>query len=112
MQNAEGRMQNEDAGRSGLRSAFCILASALLLLAAGCAETTWQQHQPAADDPPFGGGFEASRRPGYREPPFDPNSRRTEWRPVWRGDNGAPETRVNTGGGTSGPDARVDRRTP
>lgn len=110
-------MQNEGARRTGLRSAFCILASALLLLVAGCAETRLEQRQPTADDPPFGGGFEASRRPDYREPPFDPNSRRTELRPVWRGDNGAPETRVNTGGGPAaggtndGPDARVDRRT-
>jgi hypothetical protein len=83
----------------------------------GCSgDMRWQQHQPTADDPPFGGGFEASRRPGYQEPPFDPNSRRTELRPVWRGDNGAPETRVNTGGGPagstqSGTDARIDRRT-
>ncbi|MEA2736483.1 MAG: hypothetical protein QOE14_2934 [Humisphaera sp.] len=76
----------------------------------GCADTQWEQRQPTANDPPFGGGFEASRRPGYREPPFDPNSRRTELRPVWRGDNGAPETRVNTGG-SDGPDASVDRRT-
>ena len=74
------------------------------LFGAGCAETTWQQRQPTADDPPFGGGFEASRSPGYREPPFDPNSRRTEIRPVWRGDNGAPETRV---GGGAAPDARM-----
>ena len=101
-------MQNEGGGRIALRSAFCILASAFLLL--GCAETQWQQKQPTASDPPFGGGFPAADRPGYREPPFDPNSRRTELRPVWRGDNGAPETRVNTGG-VSGPDARVDRPT-
>ena len=86
---------------------------ALMLVAVpllGCAETRWEQRQPTADDPPFGGGVEASRRPGYREEPFDPNSRRTELRPVWRGDNGAPETRTNTGG-LSGPDARIDRRT-
>ena len=106
-------MQNGGARRIGLRSAFCILTSALLL---GCAETKWEQHQPTANDPPFGGGFAASDRPDYREPPFDPNSRRTELRPVWRGDNGAPETRTNTGGspagGTNGgPDARIDRRT-
>ena len=81
------------------------------LALAGCAETSWQQHQPTADDPPFGGGFESSRRPGGADDPMDPNLRRTELRPVWRGDNGAPETRVNTGGAASGPDARVDRRT-
>ena len=105
-------MQNEGARPSGLRSAFCVLTSAFLLLVVGCSETQWQQRQPTASDPPFGGGFEASRGPGYREPPFDPNSRRTEIRPVWRGDNGAPETRVNTGGGGGGaPDARLDRRT-
>ena len=80
--------------------------AALILVVAmlGCADTQWQQSQPTADDPPFGGGFEASRRPGYREPPFDPNARRTEIRPVWRGDNGAPETRV---GGGAAPDARI-----
>ena len=99
-------MQNDGAGPSGLRSAFRILTSAFLLVIVGCAETRLEQRQPTADDPPFGGGFEASRSPNYREPPFDPNSRRTEIRPVWRGDNGAPETRVG-GGGTS-PDARVN----
>jgi hypothetical protein len=70
----------------------------------GCSETTWQQRQPTASDQPFGGGFAAADRPGYREPPFDPNSRRTEVRPVWRRDNGAAETRV---GGSSAPDARI-----
>jgi len=111
-------MQNEGAGQSGLRSAFCVLTSALLLLllVAGCAETTWQQHQPTQSDPPFGGGFSSSNRPGGADDPMDQNLRRTELRPVWRGDNGAPETRVNTGGGpaggtSDGPDARVDRRT-
>jgi hypothetical protein len=63
-----------------------------------------QQRQPTASDPPFGGGFPAADRPDYREPPFDPNSRRTEVRPVWRGDNGVPETRV---GGAGAPDARI-----
>jgi hypothetical protein len=81
-----------------------------MIVLLGCAETRIEQRQPTANDPPFGGGFAASDRPSYREPPFDPNSRRTELRPVWRGDNGAPETRVNTGG-VSGPDARVDRPT-
>ena len=103
-------MQNEGVARSGLRFAFCVLTPALLLLLAGCAETRLEQRQPTAADPPFGGGFAASDRPGYREPPFDPNARRTELRPVWRGDNGAAETRVNTGGGGA-PDARLDRRT-
>jgi hypothetical protein len=98
------------------RNVLRISCLALLALGAGCAETTWQQHQPTANDPPFGGGFEASRRPGYQDPPFDPNSRRSELRPVWRGDNGAPETRLNTGGSPagstqSGTDARIDRRT-
>ena len=97
------------AGSMDLQRVARTFAVAVLALA-GCAETRLEQRQPTPDDPPFGGGFEASRRPGYREPPFDPNSRRTELRPVWRGDNGAPETRVNTGG-SDGPDARIDRRT-
>jgi hypothetical protein len=91
-----------------------LLSLLALITLLGCAETRSEQRQPTANDPPFGGGFAASDRPGYREPPFDPNSRRTEWRPVWRGDNGAPETRVNVNnntGGMSGPDARIDRRT-
>jgi len=95
-----------------VRRAPLILVLSLPLL--GCAETRIEQRQPTANDPPFGGGFAAADRPSYREPPFDPNSRRTEWRPVWRGDNGAPETRVNVNnntGGMSGPDARIDRRT-
>ena len=84
----------------------------LLGTAIGCAETRWEQHQPTQSDAPFGGGFESSRRPGGGDDPTDPNLRRTEFRPVWRGDNGAPETRVNTGmEGASGPDARIDRRT-
>ena len=74
------------------------------VVSAGCSETTWQERQPTAGDPPFGGGFPAADRPGYREPPFDANSRRTEIRPAWRGDNGAPETRV---GGGQAPDARI-----
>jgi hypothetical protein len=85
----------------------------LFILAAtlGCAETRWEQRQPTQSDAPFGGDFESSRRPGGADDPMDPNLRRTELRPVWRGDNGAPETRVNTGGAASGSDARVDRRT-
>jgi hypothetical protein len=94
-----------------------------LAVSLGCADTRWEQRQPTQSDPPAGGGFESSRRPGGADDPLDPNLRRTEWRPVWRGDNGAPETRVNTGGGGpvgsnpaagggggAGPDARIDRR--
>jgi hypothetical protein len=78
----------------------------------GCAETRWEQRQPTQSDPPFGGGFESSHRPGGGDDPMDQNLRRTELRPVWRGDNGAPETRINnSGGAASGPDARLDRRT-
>ena len=85
----------------------------LLGVALGCAETRWEQHQPTQSDPPFGGGFASSNRPGGADDPMDENLRRTEFRPVWRGDNGAPETRVNTGGAATsgGPDARIDRRT-
>ena len=74
------------------------------MVSLGCSETTLQQRQPTANDPPFGGGFPAANRPSYREAPFDPNSRRTEIRPVSRVDNGAPETRVDGGGA---PDARI-----
>ena len=76
----------------------------VLLLVAGCAETKWEQRQPTQNDPPFGGGFESSHRPGGSDDPMDQNLRRSEIRPVWRGDNGAPETRV---GGGAAPDARV-----
>jgi hypothetical protein len=112
MQNTERGMQNENVGRIGLRSAFCILTSALLLLGIGCAETRWQQRQPTQEDPPFGGGFPSSHRPGGEDDPMDRNLRRTEIRPQWRGDNGAPETRVNTAGDTpTGGDSRLDTRT-
>ena len=93
-----------------------VVLLSLVIATLGCAETRWEQHQPTQTDPPFGGGFPASDRPGGADDPLDPNLRRTELRPVWRGDNGAPETRVNTGGGPAGgiqggPDARIDRRT-
>jgi hypothetical protein len=86
----------------------------VLVTLLGCAETRWEQQQPTQSDPPFGGGFASSNRPGGGDDPMDQNLRRTEFRPVWRGDNGAPETRVNVNnntGGMSGPDARIDRRT-
>ena len=86
----------------------------VLVTLLGCAETRWQQSQPTQKDPPFGGGFASSNRPGGGDDPMDQNLRRTDFRPVWRGDNGAPETRVNVNnntGGMSGPDARIDRRT-
>jgi hypothetical protein len=92
-----------------MRASWATLLFGLMIV--GCAETRWEQQQPTQNDPPFGGGFESSRRPGGGDDPMDPNLRRQELRPVWRGDNGAPETRVNTGGAASGPDARVDRRT-
>jgi hypothetical protein len=88
---------------------FILLLGAVLIV--GCSETSVQQRQPTANDPPFGGGFPAAERPSYREPPFDPNSRRTEIRPVWRGDNGAPETRVG-GIGAAAPDARITTGQP
>jgi hypothetical protein len=62
------------------------------------------QRQATEHDTPFGGGFPADHRPGGD--PFDAASRRNEVRLDWRGDNGAPETRVNTGG-----DSRIDTRT-
>ena len=77
----------------------------LALLSLGCADMQWGQRQPTQNDAPFGGGFESSRRPGGSDNPLDPNLRRSEIRPTWRGDNGAPETRI---GGGSGPDARID----
>ena len=82
-----------------MRFALLILVLSLL----GCSDTTWQQRRPTQDDPPFGGGFPSSHRPGGADDPMDPNRRRTEIRPQWRGDNGAPETRVKTGG-----DSRLD----
>jgi len=89
-----------------------LLPLIVLVTLLGCAETRWQQSQPTQKDPPFGGGFASSNRPGGGDDPMDQNLRRTDFRPVWRGDNGAPETRVNPNtGGMSGPDARIDRRT-
>jgi len=84
------------------RIALPILACLVL----GCADTRWEQRQPTQDDPPFGGGFPSSHRPGGEDDPADANLRRTEIRPQWRGDTGVPETRVNTGG-----DTRLDTRT-
>jgi hypothetical protein len=65
--------------------------------------------QATANDTPFGGGFPPSQRPDGD--PFGRESRRTEIRFDTRGDNGAPETRVNTGGDTrvANPDARLYR---
>ena len=78
----------------------------LLGVMLGCSDTTWQQRQPTQEDPPFGGGFPSSHRPGGADDPMDANLRRSEIRPQWRGDTGVPETRVNTGG-----DTRLDTRT-
>ena len=61
----------------------------------GCADTQWVQRQPGPNDPPAGGGFPASHRPGGEDDPMDSNRRRTEIRPQWRGDNGVPETRID-----------------
>lgn len=76
------------------------------VIAAGCSDTRLEQRQPTQDDAPFGGGFPSSHHPGGANDPADANLRRTEIRPRWRGDNGSPETRVNTGG-----DARLETRT-
>ena len=68
---------------------------ALMMLALGCADTRLVHHQPTQDDPPFGGGFESSRYPSRQDDPLDPNLRRSEIRMQWRGDKGAPETRID-----------------
>ena len=86
-----------------MKAWILVLMGAML---AGCSDTRWQQRQPSQEDAPFGGGFPSSHRPGGSDDPADANLRRTEIRPQWRGDNGAPETRVNTGG-----DARLETRT-
>jgi hypothetical protein len=67
----------------------------ILVCLAGCAETRLEQRQPTQNDPPFGGGFESSHRPGGEDDPMDRNLRRTEIRTRYRGDNGAPETRID-----------------
>jgi hypothetical protein len=76
----------------------------LATLAVGCSDTQVVRKQPTQNDAPFGGGFPSSHRPGGEDDPMDQNLRRTEIRPQWRGDNGAPETRVGGGGA---PDARI-----
>ena len=70
----------------------------------GCAETRVEQRQPTQSDAPFGGGFPSSNRPGGSDDPMDRNLRRTEFRTQYRGDNGAPETRIGAG---QAPDTRV-----
>jgi len=58
------------------------------------------QRTPDPNDTPFGGGVPVSQHPAAD--PFGRESRRTEVRLDYRGDNGVPETRV---------DPRMDRRT-
>jgi hypothetical protein len=60
-----------------MRVAITVLA---LILLAGCAgdKLRGETYQPTDNDPPFGGGFPASHRPGGD--PFSANSRRTEIR--------------------------------
>jgi hypothetical protein len=85
----------------GWRVIFLGIGAGILL---GCAETRVAQRQPTQSDVPFGGGFPSSNRPGGEDDPTDQNLRRTEFRTQYRGDNGAPETRIDGG---AAPDARV-----
>jgi hypothetical protein len=99
-------MQNENKKFRPLllRSAFCILSSAFFL---GC---TWAdqsprivQRQATDNDTPFGGGFPASQHPNGD--PFNRAGDQTQIRIDSRGDNGAPETRIDGGN----PDSRLSR---
>ena len=77
----------------------------LLVLMVGCSDTRIVQRQPTQNDPPFGGGFPSSHQPGGSDDPRNANLRRGEIRTQWRGDNGAPETRIDGGN----PDSRLSR---
>jgi hypothetical protein len=74
------------------------------VMAAGCSSSDGRSarlvNRPASEnDMPFGGGFPPSQRPDGD--PFGRETHRNEVRFEYGGDNGAPETRVDT---------RVDRR--
>ena len=83
----------------------------LLTMVTGCTSADHSARivtrQATASDTPVGGGFPPSQRPDGD--PFDSASRRNEIHLDWRGDNGAPEMRVNTGGDTriANPDTRL-----
>ena len=81
-------------------SRHIVACGAALLLGCASADTGPKVYtrQATEHDTPFGGGFPPDHRPGGD--PFDAAGRRNEVRLDWRGDNGAPETRVNTGGDT------------
>jgi hypothetical protein len=87
-------------------SRHIVACGAALLLGCASADTGPKVYtrQATEQDTPFGGGFPTGNRPDGD--PFDAASRRNEVRLDWRGDNGAPETRVNTGGAP-----RTDTRT-
>jgi hypothetical protein len=92
-------MQNEGKKmRFLLRSAFCVLTSALML---GCASssdrTTRIESRPMTqNDTPFGGGFPPSHQ--ANGDPFNRAPDRTIIGPRYGADNGAPETRVGSNG--------------
>jgi hypothetical protein len=90
-------MREPPGGLGGL-----VVLISLMLLTIGCSSADTgpkvYTRQATDSDTPFGGGFPPDRRPGGD--PLAAASRRNEVRLDWRGDNGAPETRVNTGGDT------------
>jgi len=99
-------MQNEGRQRKVFLSgcALCILISALIV---GCNSADSGPRvvtrQTTVNDTPFGGGFPASQQPNGD--PFGRAGDQTQIRLDYRGDNGAPETRVDGGN----PDSRLSR---
>jgi hypothetical protein len=89
-----------------MRHALALVLFGVLL--AGCSSAdhgpTVRKRQMTDADTPFGGGFPPNQRPDGD--PFNAASRRDVVELDWRADNGAPETRLNTGG-----DTRIDTRT-
>lgn len=81
----------------------------ILLLLVGCSSADsgprMTQGSMSQSDTPFGGGFPADHRPSAD--PFNRMADRGQIKVDWRGDNGAPETRV---GGTG--DSRIDGGNP
>jgi hypothetical protein len=77
-----------------------MLALLMVVASLSCSDTRVVQRRGDPNDTPFGGGFPPNQRPDGDS--FGRESRRSEVRLQYRGDNGAPETRV---------DPRVDPRT-
>jgi hypothetical protein len=77
-----------------------VLVTLILLSIASCSDTRVVQRRPDSNETPLGGGPPVNHHPDAD--PFGRESRRSEVRFQYRGDNGTPETRI---------DPRVDRRT-